>query len=144
MNLIMPVSKLMTTQLMMLSPNDSVSEAKKIFNTFNINQIPVIDSGKFVGLVNKINVSTISLEYLELDNELRTIFDKCKIRKVMTADVKTLHPSDKLVLALEILKENYIESLPVVENDKLLGIITTHDIIERLAIDNEAYIEYEE
>jgi CBS domain-containing protein/anti-sigma regulatory factor (Ser/Thr protein kinase) len=55
-----------------------------------------------------------------------------KIREVMTADVKTATPEMPLSKVLEILRLNRISGLPVVENDKLAGVLSLEDIVRAL------------
>lgn len=55
-----------------------------------------------------------------------------KIREVMTADVKTATPEMRLSKVLEILRLNRISGLPVVENEKLVGVLSLEDIVRAL------------
>ena len=55
-----------------------------------------------------------------------------KIREVMTADVKTATPEMPLSKVLEILRLNRISGLPVVENDRLAGVLSLEDIVRAL------------
>jgi CBS domain-containing protein/anti-sigma regulatory factor (Ser/Thr protein kinase) len=55
-----------------------------------------------------------------------------KIREVMTADVKTATPEMPLSKVLEILRLNRISGLPVVENEKLVGVLSLEDIVRAL------------
>jgi acetoin utilization protein AcuB len=51
----------------------------------------------------------------------------------MTKGLATLSPDDRIDIAIEVFRENILHAIPVVENDELVGLITTHDIIEALA-----------
>jgi CBS domain-containing protein/anti-sigma regulatory factor (Ser/Thr protein kinase) len=55
-----------------------------------------------------------------------------KIREAMTADVKTATPEMPLSKVLEILRLNRISGLPVVENEKLVGVLSLEDIVRAL------------
>jgi CBS domain-containing protein/anti-sigma regulatory factor (Ser/Thr protein kinase) len=55
-----------------------------------------------------------------------------KIREVMTADVKTATPEMPLAKVLEILRTKRISGLPVVENDRLVGVLSLEDIVRAL------------
>jgi len=66
-----------------------------------------------------------------------------EVSYIMTKGIATLEPTDKINVALEIFKENLFHAIPVVDEDVLVGIVTTHDIIHHLAKDNKAYAAYE-
>ena len=55
-----------------------------------------------------------------------------KIHEVMTADVKTATPDTQLSKVLDILRVNRISGLPVVENEKLVGVLSLEDIVRAL------------
>lgn len=61
----------------------------------------------------------------------------------MTKGIATMSSNERINIALEIFKENIFHAIPIVDEGKLVGIITTHDIIVNLAKDNEAYAEYD-
>ena len=58
-----------------------------------------------------------------------------KVREIMTSDVLTITSDVDVVFAFEKLMENKISSLPVVENDELIGIITATDVGHNLILD---------
>ena len=58
-----------------------------------------------------------------------------KVKEIMTTDVITTTSDVDVVFAFEKLMENKIRSLPVVENDKLIGIITATDVGHNLILD---------
>ncbi|MCI6994037.1 MAG: CBS domain-containing protein [Methanobrevibacter sp.] len=58
-----------------------------------------------------------------------------KVKEIMTTDVITTTSDVDVVFAFEKLMENKISSLPVVENDKLIGIITATDVGHNLILD---------
>ena len=65
-------------------------------------------------------------------------------KDIMTKKLAKLDPDDKIIIALEVFKENLFHAIPVVDNEKIVGIVTTFDIIKRLAIDEGATATYEE
>ena len=58
-----------------------------------------------------------------------------KVKEIMTSDVVTTTSDVDVVFAFEKLMENKISSLPVVEDDKLIGIITATDVGHNLILD---------
>jgi acetoin utilization protein AcuB len=61
----------------------------------------------------------------------------------MTEGVAKLEPYQRVNVALDLFKMNLFHALPVVENDRIIGIVTTFDIIKHLAEDNVAVNTYE-
>jgi CBS domain-containing protein len=60
-----------------------------------------------------------------------------KVREVMTADVYTCRPDDSIVQIAELMRDEDIGAVPVVEEDKLIGIVTDRDIVVRGLADSK-------
>ena len=135
MNLQAPVSTLMSTDLMTVSSTDKLHVAKDLFGEKNIHHLPVIDDGKLVGILSKTDylyfIRPLDKESNEpYLNEIR--LKNYTIKEAMTSRVISVSPNDSLESALEILTENIFHALPVVNGEKLVGILTTHDILFKL------------
>lgn len=63
---------------------------------------------------------------------------KQKVKEVMTEDVITVPPSEDVVFAFEKLMKYKVSALPVVDNDKLVGIVTATDLGHNLILDKYA------
>ncbi len=114
-----------------IGPNASVSEAVDLMSENDLHRLPVVDdSGKLVGLVTESvitsntpnNASTLSVF------ELNYLLNKLKISDIMIKDVITIDKDALLEQAATVLRKNDIGCLPVVEDEKLIGIITHNDI----------------
>lgn len=114
-----------------IGPNASVSEAVDLMSENNLHRLPVVDdSNKLVGLVTESvitsntpnNASTLSVF------ELNYLLNKLKISDIMIKDVITIGKDALLEQAATVLRKNDIGCLPVVEDDRLIGIITHNDI----------------
>ena len=71
------------------------------------------------------------------DNTLEKIINETRLNNynaevIMTRGVGKLEPTDRINVALDIFSKNLFRALPVVENDKLVGIGTTFDIIKTI------------
>ncbi len=146
MNILSPVSSIMTQNPICIGLNESLAVADKLFKENKIHHLPVIAEGKLVGMISKSDFlffrrgfTTNSNEKLEEDVRLNNYTAK----EIMTKKLAKLDPSDKINVALEVFKENLFHAIPVVENERIVGIVTTFDIINRLAIDSEATASYE-
>ena len=145
MNLLAPVSTIMTTNPIILSPNDPLIKVKSVFEKKNIHHIPVVDEGNLVGIISKAdflffkrgfnNTNVIQkMEEIRLNNYL--------VKDIMTTGLAKLQPTDKINVALDIFNKNIFHAIPVVEDGRIVGILTTHDIIKRLAEDKQVTRDY--
>ena len=102
-----------------LSPKSTIKEAKAYMERYNISGLPVVKSGKIVGILTKRDII-----FEEDENK--------KVEKVMIKDVITASEDTDIDRALEILKKHRIEKLPIVDKQgRLKGLITIKDIIKR-------------
>lgn len=127
------VSDLMVTNLITLRETDSLAMAKKLMSEKNIRNLPVVDDdGKCIGMLTQ-------REYLKHAFYLVSQFgtqqlakkeEQTPVRNAMNKDILTIDVSLALDTAAEFFIENKYGSLPVVENDKLVGIITPIDFVK--------------
>ncbi len=100
-----------------ISPDDRISKAKHMMESYNISGLVVVDNdNKVCGIFTKRD-----LPYSEED---------CKnlVRDYMTKDVISIKPGASREEALKTLFENRIEKLPIIENEQLKGLITIKDL----------------
>ncbi|MFZ4798558.1 MAG: CBS domain-containing protein [Bacteroidia bacterium] len=110
-----------------------VIEALKIMSDKNIGAILVIDNEKLVGIFSERDYSRkIVLKHKASDNTT--------ISEVMTADLFTVKPSTLVENCLLIMTDNNIRHLPVLENEKLLGIISIGDLVKQIIEDQKITI----
>ena len=145
MNLFHPVSSIMTTDLITVSPNDAISKVEFIFNNHKIHHIPVVTGAKLVGLVSKSDFLLFqhsdSDDHDQQKNEAIRM-ERHLVEEIMVTGIAKLEPTEKISVALAIFKENIFHSIPIVDQGRLVGIVTTYDIISKLMVDNEAHIGY--
>jgi len=130
-----PVSEIMTRDLIIVSPEDKLTRVDEIFRSNNIHHIPVVNpDGSLCGIMSKADFSKV--------NHMLSLFDEKKygdynkklyramtVKEVMTCRVATLHPKDTLTVAAGILQENLFHALPVVDKGVLVGLVTTYDLL---------------
>lgn len=136
MDLHAPVSTLMTTRLHVVGPDDKLNAVKAIFDANRIHHVPVVQGPKLVGMISKSDF----LHFLRGINASRydTILEETRLNRYCAEDIMTqklakLDPTDRIDVALELFKENLFHALPVVEDDRLVGLLTSFDIIRALA-----------
>ena len=126
------VSNIMTTDVLTVNVANTLKEANEIFVNQHIRHLPVVSGEKLVGILSQTDILRISFGNTFEDNQSdadEAIFDMLSINQVMKHSPKTVGPEDTLKEAAEILAEKEFHALPVVENNKLVGIVTTTDII---------------
>ena len=120
----------MTTGLVTVLPDTLVGDALDMMRAENIRRMPVVDEkGMVVGIVSErdlLNVSSLAdtgglWEWGRLDS-------KAKVEEVMTREVITVSPNLTLEDAARIMADNAISGLPVLEGERLVGIITETDL----------------
>ncbi|MCP3931445.1 MAG: CBS domain-containing protein [Bacteroidetes bacterium] len=144
MNILAPVSTIMSTKLITVNPKDELSLIKEIFEKHKIHHIPVVRYKKIIGLISKTDFFFFLRGFIR--NEDDHFVNEARLRAYIAEDIMTkglakLKPSDRIIVALEIFKENLFHAIPVVENDELIGIITTYDIIKTLVEEKKTYQE---
>jgi len=147
MNLFHPVSTIMTANPITISPSSPIAEVESIFNEHKFHHIPVLKGGKLVGLVSKSDFLLFkhsgSSDHDEQKNQ-DTRMNRHVVEEIMTTGIAKLKSSDKISVALAIFRENIFHSIPIVDEDRLVGILTTYDIITQLLVDKEAHIGYQD
>ena len=126
------VKNKMTTNPFTISPDQSIPDAHEIMAQNSVRRLPVVKDGKLVGVVSKddINHSSPSMATSLSINEITYLLAKTKISKVMTKNPITISPDALLEEAAILMRNNGVSFLPVVQNNKLVGIITESDIFE--------------
>lgn len=135
MNVLAPISTIMTTNVIYVAERDRLSTVKDIFEKNRIHHIPVVRSGEVVGIISKSDL-LLFLKGLG-ENFTEKIINETRLRNynaetIMTRGVGKLEPTDRINVALDIFSKNLFRALPVIDNDKLVGIVTTYDIIKAL------------
>lgn len=138
MNVLAPISTIMTAKLHTVNPDDSLMMVKEIFDNNKIHHIPVVRYKHIEGIVSK----TDFLHFLRgfKTNEMDKFIDETRLRswkaeEIMTKGLAKVESTDPIRTALEVFLVNRFHAIPVVDNDELVGIVTTFDVIR--AIEDE-------
>ncbi|HMN91409.1 MAG TPA: CBS domain-containing protein [Saprospiraceae bacterium] len=133
MNAERPVKDIMSTQLVTVYPNASAKEVFDIFNNHNFHHLPVVEKGELlVGIISKedfFKVSYILPQQTTGKTWTEKQYQSLTAKDFMTTYPMTLDPDDTIGLAADIFLSNKFHALPVVEDNQLLGIITSHDLL---------------
>lgn len=130
---------IMTRDVLTVAPDLSIREAAEIFATERLGGAPVVQSGRIVGMLSASDLldfmAALPAEPAEVraDSE-RGILEAHTVEEAMTrAPVRSLAPDDTVALAAEVMKRERLHRLPIVEQDGLVGIISTVDLVTAIA-----------
>ncbi len=125
------VREFMTSPATSLAPDARLLDAALIFRRTGIRHVPIVQSGRVVGLVTDHDVYRFSPSLLSriTQDEYNAIFENTPLERVMTRDPVTVSPDTPLREAAALLYERKLGCLPVVENGRLAGIITVSDML---------------
>lgn len=134
------VKSWMSSPVITINPDVSITEARQIMAEKQIRALPVVQNEKLVGIITRRGL--LRLDLSSLGNELLHI--EAKIEEEKVSDIMTLKPltilvDSQIAKAARIMLENKITALPVMENGKLVGILTNSDVFKFLLAE---YTEY--
>jgi CBS domain-containing protein len=114
------VSTIMSTKVATVKATDKVSRALQMMVRRKIGSIIVVEKGKPVGILTERDVST---KMAKGQNVRRMV-----VRNIMSKPLVTIGPSAEVWQAVERMVRKDVRRLPVIEGDRLLGIVTERDI----------------
>ncbi|MEM9548899.1 MAG: CBS domain-containing protein, partial [Bacteroidota bacterium] len=109
------------------------TEQSKIFSKKNIHHIPVVSGSDLIGMISKTDIERVSFVTNLQDAKANTaIYDSLQIEQVMTSQLDTVQKDDQIREAAELLAGGKYHAIPVLEGEKLEGIVTSTDVINYL------------
>lgn len=129
-----PVSTIMTKNVIKLNLKDELTKAETLFKKHNIRHIPVVSGSKIIGMLSYSDLLRISFadavyEDEEIDSVVYDMFD---ISQVMTKNIVSVTENTTIKETAEILASKEFHALPVVKDGNLVGIVTTTDLMKYL------------
>lgn len=123
------VGEIMNKKCIIATPGMMVSDVSKIMVRNRLRRLPVISDDKIVGIVTVFDVLRF-LGYGEFKGiKAEEVLTKTRVENIMEKNVITMHPEDDIGLVTKKVRESGIGGFPVVEEDKIVGIVTTSDVI---------------
>jgi acetoin utilization protein AcuB len=133
----MEVRRWMTHPVHAVKPLDSIQHARELMEKHRVNQLPVVVDGRLVGIITD----------RDLRDAFPSVFDSplfgrrkpkvtttdpraVTVEMVMTANVTTVSPDAPMSDAVRLMQTQRIGALPVVEGERLVGILTRSDILD--------------
>jgi CBS domain-containing membrane protein len=126
------VRDLMREPVYAVRADDDLATVRDLMEDHAVRHVPVIDEeGGVVGLVSHRDLLRAALiERSDVPPAIeRELLERTRVREVMTPYVETVAPETELREAAEMMLENKLGSLPVADNDRLVGILTEADFV---------------
>ena len=123
------VKEIMTTNVITTTSDIDVVYAFEKLMKHKISSLPVVEGNELIGIITATDVGhNLILDKYELGTQ---------VEEIMVKSVVTISPEDTIETAIKIMKEStsssgILNQLPVVENGKLVGIISDGDIIQEI------------
>jgi CBS domain-containing protein len=116
----MNIREVMTPNPRTISPTDSIQNAARIMRDEDAGAVPVVDNGRAIGIVTDRDIVVrVVAEGGQLNKP---------VRDIVTASIVAASPDMSTREAAELMSEHQIRRLPVVENDRLIGIVSIGDL----------------
>lgn len=122
----MVVEEIMSERPYTVEANQSVREAMNQLMSQDIRHLPVLDGEVLVGMLSDRDVRGIAAETLTGDPADQL---SAPVSEVMTSDPITVSPESEVVEAIDLMLEHKVGALPVVAEDKLVGILSYVDLL---------------
>lgn len=129
-----PVSQIMSKDLVTVNPTQSLYDVERLLNRHNIRHVPVVEGEQLVGVISRSDLLRISFADLTDDEENveAVVYDLYSIPQVMSRVPITVDSEATIREVAEIFSNQSFHSMPVVDHGKLVGIVTTTDMINYL------------
>ena len=127
-----PVAEIMTPNPLFVGLHTPIDVIHRIFEKNTFHHLPVVHIGKVVGIISK-------SDYLKVQHMLtcswsgtvgiQDIYKDFCAADIMSRQPLKIEPLDSIGLAADIFLVNKLHALPVVQDDELVGIVTSHDLL---------------
>jgi CBS domain-containing protein len=145
------VREIMTTDVVTVNPDTTVGELADILAKKKISGVPVVDGrGGVLGMVSEADIIVQDadlhfpyyVQFLEMVIYLQSVhkFEErvrkqiaSKVSEIMTEDVVSVSPEESVREVATLMADRSVNRLPVIENGRLVGIVTRGDIVRAIA-----------
>ena len=130
-----PISAIMTKDVITLNYTDDLETAEKLFKKNHIRHIPVVSGDTIIGMLSYTDLLRISFADAidEGEDSVDTVvYNMFTIEQVMAKNLVSVSSNTLIKDVAEILAKKEFHALPIVDGNKLVGIVTTTDLINYL------------
>ena len=118
----MQIKDVMISPVVTATPNDNISKIAKIMSKNHISSIVIVENGIPVGIAT-------ARDFLDRVLSQNLDPETTQINQIMSTDLITLNPESRILDALKVMKQTNFSQFPVMEKNKLVGIISLNDLM---------------
>jgi acetoin utilization protein AcuB len=136
----MRVRNWMKSPIHSVKPRDNAQHARSILEKHRINQLPVLVNGKLVGIITDRDLRDAFPSVFEMAAAKKSQQhewpdpETVSVESVMTPNVSVVSATDHIVDAARLMRKERIGAVPVVEDGRVVGILTRSDLLDALAV----------
>ncbi|MFH6605150.1 CBS domain-containing protein [Maribacter algicola] len=130
-----PISTIMTKNVITLNKTDNLETAELLFKRHKIRHIPVVSGKEVIGMLSYTDLLRISFaDAVDEDEETveTTVYNMFTIEQVMAKKLVSVSSTMTIKQVAEILAKKEFHAIPVIDDDELVGMVTTTDLINYL------------
>ncbi len=123
MNTIRHILQIKGTDIWTISPDATVYDALRLMEAKDVGALLVMENDSLAGILSERDYARKVILQNKSSRET-------KVRDIMTSHVYTIHPDQTVNECMELMTSRHVRHLPVIENDRLLGVISIGDVIK--------------
>lgn len=122
MNIVRHLLQIKGSAVWCVSPDDSVYEALRMMADKNVGALPVMEGDKLAGIISERDYARKVVLKGKASKDV-------PVSEIMTAHVYTVHPDQTVEECMDLMTNKHIRHLPVVEDDRVIGVISIGDVM---------------
>ena len=129
-----PVTKIMSADLKTVHLGQQMSDVRRMLANNPFDHVPVMSGETLIGMLSSSDVMRLTFDAGNADpRSVDAVLDnRFTVEGTMTKELVTVRPSDTIRRAAELLVKSSVHCLPVLDQGKLVGIVTSTDLIRYL------------
>jgi CBS domain-containing protein len=116
-----------------VAPDDTVLQALKVMAESDVGAVLVMRGEAMIGILSERDCAR------KVDLRGRTAAGT-RVREIMTEKVVFAKPTDTLVQCMSLMKGRHIRHLPVIEGSRLIGVLSSRDVLEEVIAEEEVVL----
>jgi acetoin utilization protein AcuB len=127
----MQIDKWMKRHVHTVRPLDSIAHAREIMASNRVNQLPVVNGPRLLGIITDRDLrDAFPSVFEELPPAKAGDPKNIKVEEVMTTNVLTLGPKASITEAAQLMRNERIGAIPIVDAGHLIGILARSDVLD--------------